>query len=197
MERIHPERITSTTDALYTTSSLILSFIYFLVFHPKCVDEWLHKWNRTCPLCKSTIKRNGGRAHNPPAQTDDNETSVLLPQEERTSILDNENQTDGGGGTGTGRHYGTMGSTVLPSRNHRRNISAASHTSSNAGQKDHVTSVEIELRVDSDEERRTQSPLSLYHTPQQSDDDNDNDHTPSFTTAHGSHTSNAFASLHA
>lgn len=52
------------------------------VFHPKCVDEWLRKWNRTCPLCKSTITRR--RASNPrpsPSSTTDNEQSHLLDSE--------------------------------------------------------------------------------------------------------------------
>ena len=54
-------------------------FFILTVFHPKCVDEWLQKWNRTCPLCKSTITRR--RASNPrtsPSSTTDNEQSHLL-----------------------------------------------------------------------------------------------------------------------
>lgn len=31
------------------------------VFHPLCVDEWLQKWNRTCPLCKLEVSRRGRR----------------------------------------------------------------------------------------------------------------------------------------
>ena len=30
----------------------------FLVYHSKCVDEWLMKWNRVCPVCKRVILRN-------------------------------------------------------------------------------------------------------------------------------------------
>ncbi len=37
------------------------------------MDEWLQKWNRTCPLCKSTIKRSKGAAC-----IDPDETSGLL-----------------------------------------------------------------------------------------------------------------------
>ncbi len=48
------------------------------VFHPKCVDEWLQKWNRTCPLCKSTIKRSKGARR---ALIDPDETSGLLSEE--------------------------------------------------------------------------------------------------------------------
>ena len=29
-----------------------------LVYHSKCVDEWLMKWNRVCPVCKRVILRN-------------------------------------------------------------------------------------------------------------------------------------------
>lgn len=28
---------------------------FYLVFHSNCVDEWLVKWNRTCPICKREI----------------------------------------------------------------------------------------------------------------------------------------------
>ena len=51
------------------------------VFHPSCVDEWLQKWNRTCPLCKSTIQRRGqGRDAAPPTTppTTDQEHARLL-----------------------------------------------------------------------------------------------------------------------
>lgn len=58
------------------------------VFHPSCVDEWLRKWNRTCPLCKSTIQRRGrgGGTTDPLASssssTTNQEHSRLLSHEE-------------------------------------------------------------------------------------------------------------------
>lgn len=36
-------------------------FFFISVFHPVCVDEWLQKWNRTCPLCKVEVSRRGRR----------------------------------------------------------------------------------------------------------------------------------------
>lgn len=156
------------------------------VFHPKCVDEWLRKWNRTCPLCKSTIKRNGGRAHNPPAQTDDNEASLLLPQEERVSL-----------GSGRGRDYGTTGATSVLHKSgsnhaHRRGGSGSSNCSSGAPARNtnQVTSAEIELSTGtelsggSNCQTRSNSPASLYETPLNSDMEN----TPSYTTAYSSNT---------
>lgn len=47
------------------------------VFHPKCVDEWLQKWNRTCPLCKSSIRRRGGAVRGPSTS----EHAQLIPSE--------------------------------------------------------------------------------------------------------------------
>ena len=47
------------------------------VFHPSCVDEWLQKWNRTCPLCKSAIHRRGrGKVGSVPEPA--SETAQLL-----------------------------------------------------------------------------------------------------------------------
>lgn len=160
------------------------------MFHPKCVDEWLQKWNRTCPLCKSTIKKKkGGKTQNPPAQTDDVETSLLLPQE---SLVDDASQTDG---ENCGNNYGATGVTTVfqNQRHHRRGPSASSHTSSNsshAGQKNQVTSAEIELSG-SGQDGRCSTSHSLYHTPLHSDEE---ELTPSFTTAYGSHSSIALAS---
>lgn len=60
-----------------------------LVFHPLCVDEWLQKWNRCCPLCKSAIKR---RTHHTSGQ----EESHLLSDED----LQNEREEETYGATG-------------------------------------------------------------------------------------------------
>ena len=158
------------------------------MFHPKCVDEWLKKWNRTCPLCKSTIKRRGGRTQNPPAQTDDNESSLLLPHSRATS-LGNEDRTDG-----ESPNYGATGLTV-PSQvrrgqQHRRGGSSSSNGSS-AGHRNQVTSAEIELSAESNPERLS-SPMSLYHTPFHSD--NEEEQTPSYATANSGCVSASFHS---
>ena len=63
--------------------------IHTLVFHPSCVDEWLQKWNRCCPLCKSAIKR---RTRHPAGQ----EESRLLSDED----LQNEREEETYGATG-------------------------------------------------------------------------------------------------
>lgn len=148
-----------------------------LVFHPKCVDEWLQKWNRTCPLCKSTIKRSGARPHLPSALTEDNESSLLLPQHERASLV-----------TPNGRspaHYGTTDHTTT--RHHRRGgsgTSTASNTSASSGNRNEVTSAEIELAGSAGQDRSS-SVVSVYQTPIHSDDDT----SPSYATADNSHAS--------
>lgn len=147
------------------------------VFHPKCVDEWLQKWNRTCPLCKSTIKRKGGRSQNPPAQTDENETSLLLPSQ--------EDHTDG---------YGTI-------RTHRRGASSSSSSQGSGGlgqggrhpRRQHTTSVDIEHYGSAEDTRAgdhhegLSTPHSTYHTPPQSDSEEATTQS-SYATANNSHT---------
>ena len=55
------------------------------------MDEWLQKWNRTCPLCKVPISRSG-RPRN-------GEQSRLLQDEVSDSTIDPSDD---------GRNYGTM-----------------------------------------------------------------------------------------
>ena len=147
----------------------------------------MQKWNRTCPLCKSTIKRKGGRTQNPPAQTDDNETSLLLPQESLAAD-EEEEEPDGA----TPEQYGATGvTTVLFHRGqHRRGASGCSNLSSSdiaTGDKKQVTSAEIELSgsLASVEDGRLST--TLYHTPLHSD--NEEEHTPSYATARSGNTS--------
>ena len=156
------------------------------VFHPKCVDEWLQKWNRTCPLCKSTIKRSGARPHLPSALTDDNESSLLLPQHERASLVSPDGRSPA--------HYGTTGGTPAlhtATRHHRRGGSGSSTTSnasSSSGRRNRVTSADIEL-AGSAEQVRPASVVSVYQTPIHSDDETD----PSYTTAYNSQASGGIA----
>lgn len=157
-----------------------------LVFHPKCVDEWLKKWNRTCPLCKSTIKRRGGRTQNPPAQTDENESSLLLPQS-RAASQGNDDHADG-----ESPNYGATAVTTRTrgrGQQHRRGGSGSS-SGSGASHRNQVTSAEIELNADSNPGRLS-SPLSLYHTPLHSDEE---EQTPSYATANSGHVSVSFQS---
>ena len=73
------------------------------VFHPSCVDEWLQKWNRTCPLCKSTIqRRKRGRAVGvanrqsaaPSNSNSDQEHVRLLAHEEGSETSTSGSPTD-------------------------------------------------------------------------------------------------------
>lgn len=165
------------------------------VFHPKCVDEWLRKWNRTCPLCKCSIKRAGGRTQHPPALTDDNETSLLQSGEERVSLLDHAD------GEGCDQRYGTTGVTsALQQGQHRRGGSEASSSSSSTGtgggassHGNQVTAAEMERSTGSHQDREGSSSPLLYHTPLHSDQEAAEDTMPSasFKTACSSHNSAA------
>lgn len=75
------------------------------------MDEWLQKWNRTCPLCKSTIQRRktgrtaAGIANR--SSTADQEHVRLLSHEDGR-----ESEASGrGGGGGEGRDGDTYGAT--------------------------------------------------------------------------------------
>lgn len=153
------------------------------------MDEWLKKWNRTCPLCKSTIKRHGGRTQNPPAHTDENESSLLLPPS-RTVSLGQEDRADG-----DNVNYGATAVTTRSPRGrgqqHHRGGSGSS-SGSIAGQRNQVTSAEIELSGESNPGRLS-SPLSLYHTPLHSDDEDER--TPSYATANSGRASASFHSV--
>eukprot|EP00731_Ephydatia_muelleri_P030366 Em0021g889a len=63
------------------------------VYHPRCIDEWLHKWNRVCPLCKASITV-GGRNHGRQAAEE--------RRTERAHLLINGDAT-----TENGTRYGT------------------------------------------------------------------------------------------
>ena len=158
------------------------------VFHPKCVDEWLKKWNRTCPLCKSTIKRRGGRTQNPPAQTDENETSLLLSQNRASSVGD-EGYVDGRDTSNYGATGETPGGQGRRHQQHRRGGSGSSNSSH---QRQQVTSAEIEISTEC-QPGRPSSP-SLYHTPLHSDEEETEEHTPSYATAHSGRGSTSFHS---
>ncbi len=54
------------------------------------MDEWLQKWKRTCPLCKSTIKRSKG------ARIDPDEASGLLSEGASSARASFNNEPDYG-----------------------------------------------------------------------------------------------------
>ncbi len=67
------------------------------------MDEWLRKWNRTCPLCKATIerRRGGGGGGEGPSVAEGTATS----DHEEAHLLSNEE-----GEEGEGEGYGATGS---------------------------------------------------------------------------------------
>ena len=61
------------------------------------MDEWLRKWNRSCPLCKTTVRRRGQRSEN--------------GEQERDRLITDEG-TEGEGGEG--ERYGAVGYSANP-----------------------------------------------------------------------------------
>ena len=127
--------------------TFILVFLFYTisVFHPKCVDVWLQKWNRTCPLCKSTIKRRGK-----PLFSGDPESSRLLTDSggatPSSQPTDGDNELDGGARGGQAHHaaaavgggssYGAVEHSSplrLVTAGHRRSTSGVSSSSSQGG----------------------------------------------------------------
>ena len=178
------------------------------MFHPKCVDVWLQKWNRTCPLCKSAIKRKGK-----PLFTEDQESSHLLTDSGAPSVHLPDDETDGRGtrtlaaattaaATSGASNYGATEHTsplhlVAGGRHHRRSASSTSSGSRRSSQraksvpKQEPPVTAIELNITSSEETsrsasRSPTPAispSQFHTPHQSD--GEDEATPSFKTANG------------
>ena len=178
------------------------------------MDVWLQKWNRTCPLCKSTIKRQGK-----PLFSGDPESSRLLSESGGATPsslpTDGDDEVDGarGGHTAGASNYGAVEHSSplrLVTTGHRRSTSGVSSSSSQGGKhrrssrlskssskQEPTTSVTtIELNITSSGETSrsascSPSPLTSprqFHTPRQSDDEDGDDIkelTPSFRTANG------------
>lgn len=80
------------------------------VFHPSCVDEWLRKWNRTCPLCKSTIQRRRERGQSTRPQPSSSSSSTT--NHEQSRLLSHEESEELPEPTGERRetdNYGALG----------------------------------------------------------------------------------------
>ena len=170
--------------------------MYYTVFHPKCVDVWLQKWNRTCPLCKSAIKRQGK-----PLFTEDPESSRLLtdsgaPSPEGDDERDGPGSSAPHGATGGASNYGALEHTsplrLMAAERHKRSASNTSSSSQRSGSRhtrrgsskhDTTATTTIELNVTSSGETsrsvsHSPSPSSSllpFHTPHQSDDDGADD----------------------
>lgn len=107
------------------------------------MDVWLQKWNRTCPLCKSAIKRQGK-----PLFSGDPESSHLLS--ESGGATPSSHPTDGGGEIDGARgghaaaaavagagNYGALEHSSplrLATTGHRRSTSGVSSSSSQGRQ---------------------------------------------------------------
>jgi len=59
-----------------------------LVFHSNCVDQWLIKWNKVCPICKREISDE--RVRNLVLPTADLESAASA----LTAVTDNTNASD-------------------------------------------------------------------------------------------------------
>ena len=189
---------------------MMIMTITVAVFHPKCVDVWLQKWNRTCPLCKSAIKRKGK-----PLFSGDPESSHLLSDGAATSSsppTGGDDQVDGTrGGHATGAsNYGAVEHSsplTLVTAGHKRSTSGVSSSSGSSRGHSHrrssrlsksaskrepttsVTTIELNITSSGESSRsasKSPSPRQ-FHTPHQSDDDDEEDKelTPSFRTANG------------
>lgn len=155
------------------------------------MDVWLQKWNRTCPLCKKTIKRQGK-----PLFTDDQESSRLLTESGAPSVhIEEGGVTQRDGATGGPSGYGATDQTS-PLRSlaagHRRSASSTSSNSQRSSLRRSLSRPEpavttIELNVTSGESSRSTSHSPSpehFHTPRQSDEDGEGK-SPSFETADG------------
>ena len=146
------------------------------------MDEWLRKWNRTCPLCKSTIKRKG-TAKDLKTPTAGDETSPLV-QQEVGEVLDPEARRRSSRGG-----YGAMDSTGhARSRHHHMDSISSSSCSSRSREGSpkeslQVVAAEIELSSEIPGEDESNAYSTTFHTPEQSDTEQN---AYSFGTAHGS-----------
>ena len=168
------------------------TIINIAVFHPKCVDVWLQKWNRTCPLCKSTIKRRGK-----PLFSGDPESSRLLS--ESGGATPSNHPTDGDdeidGGTRGGQapaigasNYGAVEHSsplrLVTATGHRRSTSGVSSSSSQGGQYRHssrssklggskrepttsVTTIELNITSSGETSRSTSGSPSPLTSPRE------------------------------
>ena len=163
------------------------------VFHPKCVDIWLQKWNRTCPLCKSAIKRQGK-----PLFTEDPESSHLLSESGAASVRTSEerddNEPDGVGGNvsrhlGGASNYGSTEQTsplrlVASGRHHHQRSASSGAAGSNgrgpsgsirsnqlsqSGSRYEPTVTTIELNVTSSDEASRSASRSVSGSPSPND----------------------------
>ncbi|XP_065886649.1 uncharacterized protein [Dysidea avara] len=67
------------------------------IYHSKCVDEWLMKWNRVCPICKRVILRNERGQDQPENREEgeeENEPSLVEPGSPVAVAADNSSDSN-------------------------------------------------------------------------------------------------------
>lgn len=167
------------------------------------MDVWLQKWNRSCPLCKSTIKRRGK-----PLFSGDPESSRLLSESggatPSSHPTDGDDELDGARGAQAhaasavgASNYGALEHSSplrLVTAGHRRSTSGVSSSSSQGGRQrsgrlsksgskreptTSVTTIELNITSSGETSRSASSspsPLTSprqFHTPRQSDNEED------------------------
>lgn len=87
-------------------------FLHFLVYHVKCIDEWLLKNNRSCPVCKRKVlpgddSDDDESSSNGDTRVNNNHTEVTVNEHQRSQLdteedqalidttVENENEDDG------------------------------------------------------------------------------------------------------
>jgi len=77
---------------------ILIVLLFQLVYHSKCVDEWLMKWNRVCPICKRVILRNERGQEQPEngeeGEEEDNEPSLVEPRSPTDVAADNSSDSN-------------------------------------------------------------------------------------------------------
>lgn len=76
---------------IYFTAVYALCFIFLslLVFHSNCVDEWLMKWNKVCPICKREIPDEKIRNLVPLTDTETTASTAAVSDNNNTSDTEN------------------------------------------------------------------------------------------------------------
>jgi len=73
---------------------LVFFFSFLLAYHSKCIDPWLTRNRRVCPVCKRKVFAEGEHVSDTESESDPDDTTPLI----RPSS------------------YGTQGGTFLPQR---------------------------------------------------------------------------------